>query len=317
MTQYLAWRLAQLVPVILLTTVAVFLMLRLVPGDPAVMFAGPDAPPEEVEAVRVAMGLNQPLPVQYLFWLQRVAQGDFGVSYASKYPARDLIFQRLPATLELTIAALLFALAVALPTGIISALRNRSATDFGLTAFSSLALAIPNFWLGIVLIIVFALVLGWLPPGGRVEFTQDPQQALRFLLLPAFTLSLHLGAELSRFLKASLLEVLSEDYVRTARAKGLRERAVVLRHALRNSLVPLVTVLGIRFGRLLGGAIVIESVFGWPGVGRLVLQAIGNRDYTVIQGTLLLLVVGFVLINLLTDLLYAYLDPRIRLGTRR
>lgn len=317
MGQYLVWRIVQVIPVILITSIGVFLLLRLVPGDPALMYAGQDATPEVLQAVRVEMGLSEPLPIQYVIWLQHVLQGDLGLSYASKFPVTELIAQRVPATVELTLAALVLSLAIALPTGIVAALRSRTSIDLGITAFSSLSLAVPNFWLGLILIIVFALVLGWAPSGGRVELLRDPPQALRFLILPALTLSLHVGAELSRFLKASMLEVLSEDYVRTARAKGLAENVVVIRHALRNALVPLVTVLGIRFGRLLGGAVIVESVFAWPGLGRLVLQAIGNRDYAVVQGVLLLLVMAFVVINLLTDLLYAFLDPRIRLGARR
>lgn len=316
MTQYLTRRLIQTLPVVILTSIGVFMLLRLVPGDPALIYAGPDAPREVVEAVRRDMGLDQPLPVQYVIWLQHVLSGDLGLSLASKYPVGELIAQRLPATVELTGAAFLLALVISLPTGIVSALRPRTGIDFGLTVFSTLSLAVPNFWLGILLIILLSLRLGWLPSGGRVMLAKDPLQALHHLLLPAFTLSLSLAAEFSRFLKCSMLEVLQEHYIRTARAKGLREVTIVVHHALRNALVPLVTVLGVRFGQLLGGAVIVESVFTWPGVGRLLLVAIQNRDYTVVQGTLLLLVMGFVLVNLFTDILYGFLDPRVRLGAR-
>lgn len=316
MAQYLTRRLIQTLPVVILTSIGVFMLLRLVPGDPALIYAGPDAPPEVVEAVRRNMGLDQPLPVQYVIWLQCVLGGDFGLSLASKYPVGELIAQRLPATVELTGAALLLALAISLPTGIVSGLRPRAWIDFGITVFSTLSLAVPNFWLGILFILLLSLKLGWLPSGGRIVLAQDPLQALRHLLLPAFTLSLGLAAEFSRFLKCSMLEVLQEGYIRTARAKGLHEVTIIVRHALRNVLVPLVTVLGVRFGQLLGGAVVVEAVFTWPGVGRLLLVAIQNRDYTVVQGTLLLLVMSFVLINLFTDILYGFLDPRVRLGAR-
>lgn len=315
-TDYLVRRVLQAIPVVLLASLLVFLLLRVIPGDPAQILAGPDAPPEVVEALRREMGVDRPWPVQYLTWMQDAVRGDLGSSLSNGYPVSELIAQRLPATVELTVAAMVLALAIALPAGIAAGLRPRSRTDFGLTFLATLSLAVPNFWLGILFVLFFSLTLNWLPSGGRVPLTQDVGDGLRHLILPAVTLSLAFAAEFTRFLRTGLLEVIEEDYIRTARAKGLRQLEVVGRHALSNAIVPLVTVLGVRFGQLLGGAVIVEAVFSWPGVGRLLLMAIQNRDYTVVQGTLLVLVLGFVAINLATDLLYGFLDPRIRVTAR-
>lgn len=317
MSSYVLRRVAQTIPVLLLTSVAIFGLLRAVPGDPALMLAGPDASPEVVAAVRHEMGLDQPWPVQYVLWLDRVARGDLGKSYVSRLPVLDLVMLRLPATLELTVAGLFVALLISIPAGILAAVRQRSSLDVAISAFAAVGLGIPNFWVGILLILAFSLLLGWLPPGDRVDPLRDPLQAARHLLLPALTLGIPQAAIFTRFLKSSVVECLNEDYVRTARAKGLAEWAVIGRHVLRNALVPIVTVLGIQFGRLLGGAVIIETVFGWPGVGRLLLKAIADRDYMVIQGGLLFLVATFILINLVTDLSYGALDPRIRVARRR
>ncbi len=317
MAAYIARRILHAIPVLALTSVFVFLVLRLVPGDPALVLAGSDAEPEAIHAVRVEMGLDQPLPVQYLKWIEHVVRGDFGRSYISRLPTLDLLILKLPATFELTLAALALALLIAVPTGIVAAVRQRSAAELAVSIYTTFGVAVPNFWVGILFILLFALALGWLPPGGRVEFGRDPILALQHLILPALTLAIPQSAVFSRFLKAAVAETLQEDYVRTARAKGLAERLIVSRHVLRNALIPLVTVLGMDLGRLLGGAVLIEAVFAWPGIGRLMLQAIGDRDYTVVQGGLLLLVMTFVCVNLLTDISYAFLDPRMRLSSRR
>ena len=317
MSTYVIRRLLQSVPVLILASVAVFLLLHMVPGDPALLLAGPDATPEVVTAVRREMGLDQPLPVQYALWMRHALSGDLGRSYISRLPVAQLIGNALPATIELALAALLIAVLFGIPSGIISAVNRQSLPDWLITLTNGLALAIPNFWLGILLIILFALVLGWLPPGGRVDFLSNPGTAWKSLLLPAVTLGIHIAATLSRFTRAAMLEVLHEDYIRTARAKGLSQWGVLGRHAIRNALIPIVTVLGIQFGRLLGGAVIVESVFAWPGIGRMVLQAVLNRDYLLVQGTLLLLVVAFIFINLIVDLLYGVLDPRIRLSHGR
>jgi ABC-type dipeptide/oligopeptide/nickel transport system permease component len=315
MSSYVLRRILQAIPVLILASIAIFGLLHLVPGDPAVMLAGQDATPAVVEAVRRDMGLDAPLPVQYALWMGHVLRGDLGKSYMTRLPVTELLAAALPATVELGLAALLFAVTFALPVGIIAALWRQRLPDWICTAVNGLALGVPSFWLGIIFIIVFALILGWLPPGGRVEFLRDPSQAWRSLVLPAITLGLPIGAALARFIRAAMLEVLQEDYIRTARAKGVPRRGVILGHAFRNALIPIVTVLGIQFGRLLGGAVIVESVFAWPGVGRMILQAVLNRDYLLVQGALLLLVISFITINLIVDLLYGVLDPRIRLAT--
>ncbi len=317
MSTYVAQRLLQALPVLILASVALFLLLHLVPGDPALLLAGPDATPEVVAAVRKDMGLDQPLPVQYALWMQHALRGDLGKSYISRLPVWQLIQNALPATIELAMAALTIAVLFGLPTGIISAVKRQSLPDWIVTVINGLALGVPNFWLGILLIIFFALIMNWLPPGGRIEFLANPGVAWKSLILPAATLGIPIGAVLSRFTRAAMLEVLHEDYIRTARAKGLPGWGIIMRHAIRNALIPIVTVLGIQFGRLLGGAVIVESVFAWPGIGRMVLQAVLNRDYLLVQGTLLLLVMSFIGINLIVDLLYGVLDPRIRLSAGR
>jgi peptide/nickel transport system permease protein len=310
-------RLIEAVPVVFLATLIIFLGLRLLPGDPAIVLAGQDASPQVVDAIRRANGLDQPLPLQYVIWLKRVVTGDLGVSFFTRAQVSTLIAQRAPATLELGLAGMALTILLGIPTGMLAAVRAHRTSDWIISAFNGLAVAVPGFWLGILSILLFALVLGWLPPGGRGDFTRDPVQELKFLLLPAVTLALPGAAALSRLVKASMLEVLGDDYVRTARAKGVSNGGVVWRHAMRNALVPVATILGLQFGRLLGGAVITESVFSWPGVGRLIRDSIGNRDYAVVQACLLLLVMLFVVINLLTDITYGVLDPRIRLGARQ
>lgn len=314
MGAYILRRLLQLIPVVVLSSVLVFLLLHLVPGDPAETVAGPDATPDVVAAVRHKMGLDQPLPVQYGRWLGNIARGDLGTSYISHLPVIDLVGYAFPATLQLTLVALVLALGISLPLGVLASLRQASKLDMVVQAYTALGLGVPNFWLGILLILVFALFLGLLPPGGRIDPMQNPTMGFKTLILPAVTLGIQISAVFTRFVRTAMLEVLHEDYVRTARAKGLPERVVVVRHALRSALVPVVTVVGLQFGRLLGGAVVVESVFAWPGVGRLIIQAVEQRDYTVVQAGLLGLVAVFLLINLMTDIMYAFLDPRIRLG---
>jgi peptide/nickel transport system permease protein len=314
---FLIRRCVEAVPVVLLATLLIFLGMRLIPGDPALVLAGQDASPEALAAIRKANGLDQPLPVQYAIWLNNALHADFGVSFFSHAPVAQLLAQRAPATLELGLAAMLVTVLLSVPTGVLAAVRQHRPLDWLISGFNGLAVAVPSFWLGILAILLFSLALGWLPPGGAGDFTRDPGQALKYLVLPAVTLALPGVAAVSRLVKASMLEVLGDDYVRTARAKGVAEHGVILRHALRNALVPVVTLLGLQFGRLLGGAVITESVFSWPGLGRLIRDAIGNRDYAVVQATLLLLVVTFIVINLLTDVLYGVLDPRIRLAGGR
>lgn len=314
MVAYIIRRFLQVIPVVLLSSFLVFMLLHLVPGDPAETVAGPDATPDVIEAVRVKMGLDKPLLVQYGIWLGQVAQGDLGKSYISKMPVSELLGYAFPPTMQLGLSALFLSLVISLPLGVVAAIKQGSKIDLFVQGYTALGLGVPNFWLGILLILFFALVLGILPPGGRIDPMQNPLMGLKTLILPSVTLGLHMSAVFTRFVRTAMLEVLHEDYVRTARAKGLHERSVVVGHALRSALVPVVTVVGLQFGRLLGGAVVVESVFAWPGVGRLIIQAVEQRDYTVVSAALLWLVMVFVLINLLTDITYAYLDPRIRLS---
>ena len=312
MGRYVLFRLAQLLPVLFLASIAVWLMIYLIPGDPAVALLGPDVTQQQLELARERMGLNQSLPVQYALWLGRVVRGDLGVSYLNGMPVRAMLAQRIPVTLQLTLAALFVALAVAAPLGIFSAVRPRSWLARWATGYNALAMAVPTFWLGILLVLFFGLQLKWLPTSGFVAAWEEPGRSLRFLILPAVTLGAHISAVLARFTRAALLETLFQDYVRTARTKGVSERAVIGGHALRNALIPVVTVVGLQFGAFMGGAVITEAIFDYPGLGRMLLQAILQRDYTVVQGTILFVVSAFVVINLLTDLAYAFLDPRIR-----
>ena len=294
--------------------VVIFLGLRLLPGDPAVVLAGQDASPQTLAAIREANGLNDPLPFQYVVWLKNIVQGNLGVSFFTRAQVSTLIAQRAPATLELGVAGMLLTVLLGIPTASSppSAPTARATGSFRL---QRLAVAVPGFWLGILAILLFSLVLGWLPLAAAATSTSDPVQSSSSCAA-AVTLALPGAAGLSRLVKASMLEVLGDDYVRTARAKGVGNNAVVWRHAMRNALVPVATVLGLQFGRLLGGAVITESVFSWPGIGRLIRDSIGNRDYAVVQACLLLLVMLFIVINLLTDITYGVLDPRIRLGGR-
>ncbi len=314
MQRYLVGRVSQMVVVLVLTSMTVFLLIRLLPGDPALVYAGQDATDTVLKAVRHEMGLDAPLPSQYLIWVRHVLIGDLGRSFANNYPVVRLLAQRLPATMELTAAALILALLVSIPAGTLAAVRRGSFADYLITGLSGLGLAVPTFWLGFVLILLFAILLHWLPASGYAEPLPHAGVFLGYLLLPAFTLAMPLTCALARFVKSALLEILGLDYVRTARAKGLPNPRILLRHGIRNALVSVATVVGLDAGRLLGGAVIIESVFAWPGLGRLLLNAILNRDYAVVQGGLLIFVVLFMIVNLMTDVMYGILDPRIRLG---
>lgn len=312
MWAYSLQRLLQAAVLLLLASVVVFLLLRLIPGDPAATIAGPNARPEQLEAVRENLGLKRPLPVQYGIWLGNVLRGDLGTSYVSRHPVRELIQDRLPASAELAAVAIILAIALAVPIGIVTAVRRGSWMARFFATSTALVLAVPTFWLGLLLLLLFGLRLDWLPMSGYVSLFDQPFEAVKHLLLPAVTLSAALSAVLARMLSTTLLEVLDHDYVRTARAKGLAEGSVLRRHVLKNALIPVVTLLGIQLGQLLGGAVITEAIFQWPGLGQLILQGINNRDYTVVQGTMLFLVTFFVLVNLLVDLSYGLLDPRIR-----
>jgi ABC-type dipeptide/oligopeptide/nickel transport system permease component len=303
MTGYVVRRLVQAVGVVLGVSIVVFCLVRLVPGDPARIMLPEGAPEEQVQAMRRILGLDRPIPVQYVIFLGQAARGDLGTSLFYGEPTVKVLLDHLPATLQLAGAALALSLLVAIPVGVISAVRRDTVWDFLGMGLALLGQSVPAFWLGLMLILVFAVYLGVLPPSGM----GGPDH----LVLPAVTLGAYLMSLTTRLTRSGLLDVLHEDYVRTARAKGLPERRVVYGHALRNALIPLVTVVGLQLGALLGGAVITETVFAWPGVGTVVFTAINARDYPLIQAAVLMLSLFFVFINLAVDLIYAYLDPRI------
>jgi len=314
MQRYIIQRLLQFIPVLLMASILIFVIMRLIPGDPAMLRLGVEGTEEAYQAVREEMGLDKPMYVQYVYWLRDVARGDFGLSWRSGQSAMFLIGKKLPATLWLGGASMFFGLIIAIPAGIISATKAHTPLDSTLTAAALLGISLPSFWFGIMLILVVGVYLGWLPVGGYVSPLEDPVEGLRRLIMPGLTLGVQFAAPLTRFVRSGMLEVLNEEYVRTARSKGLLESVVILRHALPNAMLSVVTVLGLQIGRMLGGAFVTESVFFWPGIGLLMLESIKQRDYGIVQGVVLFVVVGFMVMNLLTDILYAALDPRIRLG---
>ncbi|MBN2624028.1 MAG: ABC transporter permease [Acidimicrobiales bacterium] len=311
MTRYLVRRLGQAVVVLFGVSVAVFSIIHLVPGDPVRLALGTRFNQQTYDALVARAGLDDPLIAQYVNWLGNAVRGDLGVSFRSGQPVTDLILERLPATMSLALAAIVVALLIALPLGLVSALRPRSAVDYVATFASQAGLSIPDFWLAIVAILLFSLTLGWLPSSGYVPLTDDPVEWARHLVLPAVVVGTVSGAILTRFVRSSALEALSQDYTRTARAKGLPARTVINRHVLRNALVPVITVTGIQLAYLLSGVVVVEVVFAWQGLGQLALQAVETRDYPLLQGAVLLFAVFFLVVNLIVDLIYAVVDPRI------
>ena len=315
MIGFILRRMLQLLPVLLIASTGIWAMIYAVPGNPVAAMVGENATPEQVQEVTVRLGLDRPVHVQYWAWLSNAVQGDFGLSIQNREPVRNLIAQRIPATLQLGLAATLVGLLLGVPVAVVSALRPGSWFDRMLSGWSALALGVPTFWLGILLILLFAVQLRWLPSASNyVSIFESPWQALRNILLPALTLGVYVSGIFARFLRASLLGELKADYVRTARSKGLPERDVVGRHVMRNALLPFVTIVGLMMANFIGGTVVTESVFTYPGLGRLLIQAISTRDYPLIQGCILFILVVFVLINLLVDVLYAYIDPRIDYG---
>ena len=305
MTSYLIKRILYSLFVLWGAVSIVFIVLRLVPSNPVVMQLGADSTPEQRAALAAEMGLDKPVIVQYWNFLTDAVQLDFGSSYRLQQEALPLVLERLPATLELAGAALIMALMVGIPLGMISALNVNRVPDRIVSTLSLTGQSLPPFWIGIVLILVFARVFGVLPSGGT--------GSLLHIVLPAFTLAFPFLAILTRMTRNGLLEVLGEGYIQTARSKGLKERIVIAPHAIRNALIPLVTVVGVQFGILLAGSVVVETVFSWPGIGRMLIDAINMRDYNLVQAAVLVIAIGFVVINLIVDLLYVYLDPRVRI----
>jgi peptide/nickel transport system permease protein len=305
-------RLIETVPVLFLVSLIIFYLVHLTPGDPALLMLGEEATPDKLATLRHQLALDQPIPVQYGIWLSNVMRGDLGRSVRTQQPVVEAIAERLPPTMELTILAMIISLCIAMPTGIISAVRRNSALDFASTTVSLFGISMPNFFLAILLIFVFALKLRWLPPIGYTPITADWIANLKGMILPALTLGAATAAVISRQLRSSLLEVLSQEYIRTAQAKGLAERMIVLGHGMKNALIPVATVIGLQIGALLGGAIITESIFVLPGVGRLLVDSIFARDFPLVQGAVLFLALVYLFANLAVDVVYVFLDPRIR-----
>jgi peptide/nickel transport system permease protein len=312
MTTYVVRRVLAVLPVMAVVVTIVFLLIHLIPGDPASAMLGPDATPAQIEATRRQLGLDRPLHEQLLRFYARVLRGDLGRSYFLDRPVTQVLRERAEPTVLLTVSSLLVAVAIGVPSGIVAGARVGSLWDRTLMLGALLGVCIPGFWLSLNFIYLFAVRLGWLPAAGYASVFVDPVAALRFMVLPAVSLGFNQSALIARIARSCMLEVLQQDYVRTARAKGLRERAVVYRHAFRNALVPVVTVIGITMAILIGGAVVTEIVFNIPGLGRLVISAILRRDYPVVQGVVLVTAAAYVLINLVVDMIYVFIDPRIR-----
>lgn len=319
MGRYIAKRLISLIPVLLGVSIIVFFLVRLIPGSALEMYMGTqvEATPAQMEELKRIFGEDKPVPVLYVEWLGQLLRGDFGVSLRTGRPVLNDIVSRLPLSLELTLLALFLALIIGIPQGIVSSLKKNSIGDTINRIVGLLGLSLPQFWLAALMVLAFSNSRGWIPMGNYVKFTADPLRNLKMLLLPALAVGVGLAAVIMRYTRNSMLEVLQMDYIRTAKAKGLKRHTVILRHALKNAILPVITVAGFNTGYLLGGAIVIEEVFALPGMGRLALYAIYQRDYPVIQGIVLVIATLFVLVNLITDLIYAAVDPRIRLDEGR
>lgn len=312
MLRYFTRRLLQTIALCFVMSLVIFGMLRLIPGDAATIFVGIEGTEESIVAIRRELGLDRPVYIQYLLWLQRMTKGDFGTSMISKQPVMYLFKTKLPATLMLTLAAIAIGMSIAFPLGVISGIKPHSWIDTTASFLSLAGIAVPTFWFGMLLMRAFAVRLQLLPAAGFVRPSEDLGRSLKHLVLPATTLGLHLAATQMRFIRSSMLDVMGMDFIRTARSKGLSERAIVARHSLKNALIPVVTVFAMDIGAMLGGAIVTETVFFWPGVGTLLVTSIGKRDYPVVQAVVIFTVLIYVAINFLADMAYACLDPRIR-----
>ena len=312
MLALLGRRLVQLVPTVFFVSVIIFGLQQLLPGDPALVLAGEDKDPEVIAAVRARYHLDQPVPVQYLYWITGVMRGDLGQSIRLNAPVLDLVVQKLPVTLQLATMAMIVALSIGVTAGIVSAVRRGTWVDYTVSTLSLVGISTPNFWLGIMLIFVFAVTLGWLPASGYVSPFEDWRQSLATTILPAFVLGNALAGVLMRHTRGAMIGALGSDYVRTARAKGVPERRVILKHAMRNALTPVITLGALEFGTLLSGAVLTEQIFTIPGFGKLIVDAVLNRDYAVVQGVVLVTATTYILLNLLADLGYVLANPRLR-----
>jgi peptide/nickel transport system permease protein len=312
MGKFLLQRLATIVPTLFFVSVLIFGLQQLLPGDPAIALAGEERDPETIRYLREKFHLDDPLPVRYWYWLSGVMQGDLGESVRIQKPVMDLILEKLPVTIQLATMAMLIALAIGITAGVISAVKKDTWLDYAANVFALWGLSTPNFWLGILLILLFAVQLGWLPASGYVSPFEDLKANLSAMIMPAFVLGNAIAAVLMRHTRSAMLQVLSSDYVRTARAKGLDERVVVLKHALRNALIPIITLGALEFGTLLSGAVLTEQVFTIPGFGKLIVDAVFNRDYLVVQGVVLFTATVYITLNLLADVAYFVVNPRMR-----
>jgi len=312
MLQYLLKRLAAIIPTVFFVTIIIFGLQQLLPGDPAVILAGENQDPDVIAYLQKKMHLDEPLPVRYAYWISGVFHGDLGESLRIQQPVLDLIREKLPVTLQLAGMAMVIALLIGIPAGIVSAVGKDTVWDYAANVIALWGLSTPNFWLGILMILVFSVSLGWLPASGYVSPFEDLRANLAAMIMPAFVLGNAIAAVLMRHTRSAMLQVLNADYVRTARAKGLNERTVVLRHALRNALTPIITLGALEFGTLLSGAVLTEQVFSIPGFGKLIVDAVFNRDYAVVQGVVLFTSSVYILLNLLADLAYFVVNPRLR-----
>ena len=312
MLRFIGQRLLVMMPTLVLVSMFVFALQQLLPGDPVEAMAGEERDPQVIEYLRAKYRLDQPIPVQYAYWVGSILQGDFGVSIRTQLPIGEMILQKLPITIQLAVMAMLIAILIGIPAGIVAAVWRGTRLDHAANVVALSGLSIPNFWLGIMLILLFSVQLGWLPSGGYVSPGEDLAANLRGMLLPALVLGSGNAAVLMRHTRSAMLGVLRQDYIRTARAKGVRERFVVLKHALRNALVPVVTLGTLQFGELLAGAVLTEQVFSIPGFGKLIVDAVFTRDYAVVQAVVLCVAVAFLFMNLLADIAYVLLNPRLR-----
>ena len=312
MLTFIVRRVAIIVPTLLFVSILIFCLQQLLPGDPAIVLAGEDRDPSVVAYLRDRLHLDEPLPLRYLYWMKGVVRGDLGESLRMQKPVLDLILEKLPVTLELAFFAILVAVAIGIPAGIVSAVKRGTAWDYGANVVALWGLSTPNFWLGIMLILLFSVTLGWLPASGFVSPREDWRANLATLVMPAFVLGNAIAAVLMRHTRSAMLQVLSSDYVRTARAKGLPEGRVVLQHALRNALIPVITLGALELGTLLSGAVLTEQIFSIPGFGKLIVDAVFNRDYAVVQGVVLTTATIYIALNLIADIAYVLVNPRLR-----
>ena len=312
MLTFLARRIATILPTLLFVSMLIFGLQQLLPGDPAIILAGEDRDPSVVAYLHEKLHLDEPLPIRYFYWLTGVLHGDLGESQRTQQPVLELILQKLPVTLELGLIAIVIALVIGIPAGILSAVKRDTAWDYGANVVALWGLSTPNFWLGIMMILLFSVTLGWLPASGFVSPRESLRENLATMIMPAFVLGNAIAAVLMRHTRSAMLQVLSSDYVRTARAKGVSERGVILKHALRNAMIPVITLGALELGTLLSGAVLTEQVFTIPGFGKLIVDAVFNRDYAVVQGVVLFTATAYILLNLLADIAYVLVNPRLR-----